>query len=265
MSVVEALKKGSSKDRVVMQLLCSLWFYVAHYDINLTCVHIMGVANTTADYLSRNNMSSFFSRHPPTHPSATTPTSNFFSQQPKLDLTTLQEALQSYYHQGLAASTHRTYSVGTQNYLSFCKQMHSPPLPTSEQTLLLYITHLGQLNLAHKTIKVYLSAVRNLHLTSGHFKVFESQLSPRLERVLKGIKSSQAKTNPSRIRLPFTSSIMYKIRSVLANSPCDYNNIMLWTACCRAFFGFLRCSEFTVPTQDTFDNTTYLSYRGQLT
>ena len=61
MCVVQALKKGSAKDHVVMQLLRSLWFYVAYYDINLTCVHIMGAANTTANYLSRNNMSSFFS------------------------------------------------------------------------------------------------------------------------------------------------------------------------------------------------------------
>ena len=128
-----------------MQLLRSLWFYVAHYDIDLTCVHIMGVANTIADYLSRNNMSSFFSLNLQASTLPTFSTSNCFSQQPRLDLTTLQEALQSYYHQGLAASTHKTYSVGTQNYLSFCKQIHSPPLPTSEQTLLLYITHLGQL------------------------------------------------------------------------------------------------------------------------
>ena len=60
MSVVP-LKKGSAKDHVVMQLLCSLWFFVAYYDIDLTCVHIMGAVNTTADYLSRNNMLSFFS------------------------------------------------------------------------------------------------------------------------------------------------------------------------------------------------------------
>ena len=32
-SVVAAIKKGSAQDVVVMQLLCSLWFFVAHYDI----------------------------------------------------------------------------------------------------------------------------------------------------------------------------------------------------------------------------------------
>ena len=84
----------------------------------------------------------------------------------------------TYYHQGIAASTHKTYSVGIQNFISFCTRIHSLPIPASEQTLLFFITHLGQLNLSHKTIKVYLSAVRHLHTTSGHFKAFESQLSP---------------------------------------------------------------------------------------
>ena len=64
MSVVQALNKGSGKDQVVMQLLRSLWFFVAYYDIDLTCVHIMGAANTTADHLSRNNMTCFFSLNP---------------------------------------------------------------------------------------------------------------------------------------------------------------------------------------------------------
>ena len=177
-----------------------------------------------------------------------------------MDLHTLQKALQSYYHQGLAASTHKTYAAGVQHYLSFCKHIHCSPLPASEQTLLLFVTYLGQLGLTHKTIKVYLSAVKNLHITSGHFKSFEIQLSPRVERVLKGIKLSQAKSRPPHSRLPITSSIMCKIRSVLAKTPNDYNNIMLWAACCLAFFGFLCCSEFTIPSQDTFDDAVHLSF-----
>ena len=199
----------------------------------------------------------------PTYPIAATPPSNCHSQQPRLDLPTLQKALQSYYHQGLAASTHKTYSAGIRHYLSFCRSANALPLPTSEQTLLLFITHLGQLNMAHKTIKVYLSAVRSWHISSGHYKAFDNQLSPRLERVLKGIKSSQAKSKPPRTRLPITSSIMFKIRSALAATPQDYNHIMLWAACCLAFFGFLHCSEFTVPTQEpeSFDEAAHLSYK----
>ena len=90
MSVVQALRKGSAKDQIVMQLLRSLWFFVAYYDIELTCVHIMG------------------------------------------QLTPLQKALHSYYHQGLAASTHKKYTAGIQQYLSFCQRTQSLPLPASE-------------------------------------------------------------------------------------------------------------------------------------
>ena len=47
-----------------MRLLRSLCFFVAHFDIDLKCKHIAGVNNTTADYLSHNNLHSFFSLHP---------------------------------------------------------------------------------------------------------------------------------------------------------------------------------------------------------
>ena len=63
-SVVAALSKGSAHDRVVMQLLRCLWFFIAHYDIHIVCEHIAGSKNVVADHLSRNNLSSFFSSCP---------------------------------------------------------------------------------------------------------------------------------------------------------------------------------------------------------
>ena len=60
LSVVVTANKGSTKEERVMHLLCCLWFFVAHYDLDLVVKHIPGVANSIADDLSSNNMHSFF-------------------------------------------------------------------------------------------------------------------------------------------------------------------------------------------------------------
>ena len=54
---------------------------------------------------------------------------------------------------------------------------------------------------------------------------------------------------------------MGKIKAVLLQHPTEYNNILLWAACCLAFFGFLRCGEFTVPAQSEYDLGAHLSIR----
>ena len=63
-SVVAAVNKHYTKEKVAMHLLRSLIFFVAYYDIDVKCKHIAGVNNTTADHLSRNNLQSFFCLHP---------------------------------------------------------------------------------------------------------------------------------------------------------------------------------------------------------
>ena len=64
LSLVTSINKGTAKQTLVMHLLCSLWFFTAHYDIVLTATHILGVTNTAADQLSRNQMSLFHLANP---------------------------------------------------------------------------------------------------------------------------------------------------------------------------------------------------------
>ena len=54
--VVAAIKKGSAREPLVMHLLRTLWFFIAHFDICINIEHIPGVRNEVADMLSRDNM-----------------------------------------------------------------------------------------------------------------------------------------------------------------------------------------------------------------
>lgn len=125
-------------------------------------------------------------------------------------------------------------------------------LPADEWTLCLFATWLAK-DLKVASIKVYLSAVRALHIEQGYTDPMSDCL--RLQRVLKGIKRCQG-TSPD-TRLPVTPVILRSIFRHL--DMIVYDDVMFWAACCLAYFGFLRSSEFTVPNATAFSSHLHLS------
>lgn len=114
-------------------------------------------------------------------------------------------------------------------------------LPARETTLIYFVTHLSS-SVSHGTIRVYLAAVKNLHVEFGYSLDFTSM--PLLYKTLRGIKASL--DTPMRTRLPITISILHSIHDKLKpGQSLDPDSSMLWAAFTWVFFGFLRCTEFT--------------------
>ena len=173
-----------------------------------------------------------------------------------IDLSSLEVQCQSLLVQGLASSTPSSYASGQKKFFDFCVQLgkvhpSGSPCPTDEWTLCLFATFLANA-VQHSTIKVYLSAVRSMHIEQGFPDPFINCL--RLQRVLRGIKRTQGVF--SSLRLPVTDDIMAVIFRALDLSTPDH--CMFWAACNLAYFGFLRSAEFTVPNLASFSSAIHL-------
>ena len=105
-----------------------------------------------------------------------------------------------------------------------------------------YFTLIASLSgrLTVPSIRNYLSAVRNLHIVYG----FSDPLSglPRVPLVLKGIKHVQRDVRW--VKMSITALVLLSMKLQLDFHM--FGHVMFRAACCLAFFGFLRCSEFRV-------------------
>ena len=145
---------------------------------------------------------------------------------------------------GVAPTTRRTYQAGVAQFLRFCSRYHLPPIPASPLTHRYFAAYLS-LSVKHSTIKIYLAALRQLHIESGYTDPTADTL---LQYTIKGIKRSQTAT--PRSRLPITISILRQLKQALhdSSSVSAQDKRML----CAAFYGFLRASEFCSPSIRSF-------------
>ncbi|XP_068704400.1 uncharacterized protein [Montipora foliosa] len=168
----------------------------------------------------------------------------------------LKAEVLTYASWGLAKNTNHAYSTGEKRFLTFClmNRLQSPSgevLPASEGTLIYFASYLAR-SVRHCTIKLYLAAVRKLHITAGFPGPIKGKLL--LRKVLKGILRFQGDVQ---IRhQPVTPQVLCAIRPILQSwlSPRDFS--MIWAAFTLAFFAFLLCSEFTYPGISQFRSST---------
>ena len=143
-AVVAVLNKRTSRDQDLMDLLRCLSFFEARFSFRAVASHIPGVQNSLADDLSRNKLSSFSPGYGPGHfvlPVQTTSATWGHADQPKtaLDISSLEEAVQRYFENGLAPSNRRTYKAGINKFMKYCALYSiSTPLPVSQSLLCSY-------------------------------------------------------------------------------------------------------------------------------
>ena len=153
---------------------------------------------------------------------------------------------------GMSAPTDVEVTSDAVGFLGFGAYCNITPCPTEEWTLCLFATFLAN-TVQHSTIKVYLSAVRSLHIEQGFTDPLVDCLC--LQRVLRGIKRTQGDTSSLR-PLVTDDNIMMVIFHALDLSLPDH--CMFWVACNLAYFGFLCSVEFTVLNPASFSPSIHL-------
>ena len=129
----------------------------------------------------------------------------------------------------------------------------------TEYTLILFLTDLASAYIFQATIKVYLSAVQNLHVSKHFHYEFSQRLTPQIHLILRSIKRHQASTHPPRIHLPITIQILHGTWRLLTQKSPFHANTILWTASCLELLEFLRVSEFIVTTKASYNSPCHLA------
>ncbi|XP_063404516.1 uncharacterized protein LOC134687981 [Mytilus trossulus] len=153
----------------------------------------------------------------------------------------------------IAPRTRTQYECGYSAYATFLRMtgviwLNSDMPPLTEESLIHFATHcFKNLHLKCSTIKMYICGIRYKYLENGKTSIFSGSSDKlyRLDALYRGIKKNEKKS--TKPRLPITFTILKDICQLLRKGYyTPYIDILLEAACVTAYFGFLRCGEFTV-------------------
>ena len=146
------------------------------------------------------------------------------------------------------------YRLAQEAFIKFCTSIQLPSLPTTECVLFLYVAELSQ-RVCHATARAYLAAIRHMHLSAGLLDPVAG--AERLGLVLRGFRRRKPRGTDS--CLPITSLILRRIGCSLKQHADQYEQLMIWAACCLGFIAFMRSGELTTTDNTAFDPALHLT------
>jgi hypothetical protein len=155
-------------------------------------------------------------------------------------------------HNSLARSTRLTYEAGIKVFLTFCSMYAIVGLPVPSEDLFRYFVAHCHCRLSHgyHTIRTTMAGVRFWYVTNGFGNPFVTCLGQpmlRLHWILRAVRKEQGLVKCQ--RMPITYAILVQFVNILKIGMFGpYLDLLMQAVCQLAFFGFLRCNEFTAPT-----------------
>ena len=157
----------------------------------------------------------------------------------------------------LSKSTRATYDSALATFLKFLALAYGVPttpqdsLPiVTEKTLIDFVSYCQNiLHLRYDTVKLYLAGIRFHYIKCHNIDILQNNL--QLNYILRAIKKRQC--NFSRgLRLPITYTVLSDLCTCLSRGLFSaFVDTMLLAVFTTAFYGFLRCGEFTVSPLST--------------
>jgi len=149
-----------------------------------------------------------------------------------------------YMRAGLGKGTLKSYDCAWVYYCSFCRALDTPHHPVNLPVVCAYIVHcFTSRKLQPSTIKAAVAGIQ-FHLRCLDPSVQSLLGNPSVRLLFNGLRKERPQGNDR--RLPITLPILHHLVSVLRagcfNAPTD---VMLEAVCLMAFYGFMRCDEFT--------------------
>jgi hypothetical protein len=139
---------------------------------------------------------------------------------------------------GLAVSTRRSYDYWWTAFVRFCNRFNlSHSIPVDEFVLCGFAAFSAE-TACHATIKVAIAAIKSRHTDLACR--CDTQQMVMLQRVLRGIQL-KGNPNPSRPRLPVTTELLAKFRSILDLRQCE--DQLFFAVACVGTYGLFRSGE----------------------